>query len=331
MTEERNESSERRRFIRKLVALGGAGAALGLLQGNVNIPEAEAANGDSVKIGTTNTGTADTKLQTSSANAFIGESSSTSGRGLFGSASASSGGTYGVYGQSVSTGGTGVIGSANASSGTTYGVQGVATSPSGTGVYGYASHSTGTNYALYGKSSSTNGKAVYGLASAGSGTTYGVYGQSNSTGGVGVYGVTGAGSGANYGVMGVSPSTSGTGVYGSAPAGSGTNYGVQGLSASSSGAGVYANNMVTNGTALKCHGHALPDADNAYNCGDSGKRWKLVRAKTVTSGDLVFENGYKVTEDESDGLTFLNSKGTKIASLDSKGNFHIRGKIIQDL
>ncbi len=51
----------------------------------------------------------------------------------------------------------------------------------------------------------------------------------------------------------------------------------------------------------------------------------------VTSGDLVFENGGRVTEDETAGLAFKNPDGDKIAVLDWNGNFHIKGKIMQDL
>jgi len=71
--------------------------------------------------------------------------------------------------------------------------------------------------------------------------------------------------------------------------------------------------------------------DNAYNCGDNSKRWKLVRAKTVTSGDLVFENGYRFTEDKHSGLLLLNQTGERIARFDDRGNLHIRGEIIKDL
>lgn len=323
--EDRNESSKRRGFIRKLIGLGGAGAVLGLLQGNVSIPKVEAANGDNLKIGTTNTGTADTKLQSSSTDVFIGQatatsgvtsglrgrSDSTSGRGVYGWASASTGDTRGVHGKSDSSGGFGATG--------------------GIGVYGEAPASSGTTRGVYGVSASTSGTGVHGIASARSGTTYGVYGESNSTGGRGVYGFAFASSGTNYGVMGMSQSASGTGVYGWTSYRSGTNYGVYGKCLSASGVGVYAYNDAAGGQALKCHGHAVPDADNAYNCGQNGARWKLVRAVTVTPGDLVFENGYRVTEDEKAGLAFKNDAGEKIAALDRQGNLHIKGKIIQDL
>ena len=58
---------------------------------------------------------------------------------------------------------------------------------------------------------------------------------------------------------------------------------------------------------------------------------KLVRAVTITPGDLVFENNFKMTEDEKAGLAFKNDAGEKIAVLDQEGNLHIKGRLIQDL
>jgi len=82
-------------------------------------------------------------------------------------------------------------------------------------------------------------------------------------------------------------------------------------------------------TLIDPSGNLLPAADNQYNCGDATHRWKLVRAETLTPGDLVFENGLRATE-EGDGLAFLNRQGRKIAVLDSEGNFRIKGKFIED-
>jgi hypothetical protein len=99
-----------------------------------------------------------------------GLSSSFSGMGVFGIATADSGPTYGVYGTSDSTSGRGVYGYATADSGTTYGVYGISNSPDGYGVYGTAP-TTGT----------------VGIATAASGETYGVYGESESPSGYGGY------------------------------------------------------------------------------------------------------------------------------------------------
>jgi len=202
----------------------------------------------------------------------------------------------GVHGDVIS--GRGVVGGASASSGTTYGVDGWSDSTSGKGVRGWATAGSGTTFGVYGESYSTSGTGVLGKASASSGSTRGVYGQSNSTSGVGVYGLHAAGSGAGYGLLGKTNSSSG--------------YALRTVGTSAFG------------------GTILPTSDNAYNCGSSSKRWKLVRAVTITPGDLVFENGVKATE-EGDGLAFINPKGSKIAVLDREGNLHIKGQVIQDL
>jgi len=188
--------------------------------------------------------------------------------------------------------------------------------------------------------SSKNAQAILGYASAEDATGgIGVLGQANGRTGVGVQGVATAktGTGETGGPIGVSGESSasdrGYGVMGNASAQSGINFGVFGVSASPQGAGVYAwNNTTTKGggDALRCEGHAMPEYDNRYNLGDSKRRWKLIRGVTITPGDLVFENGVRTSE-ENDGLAFFNPKGTKIALLDSKGNFHIKGKIIKDL
>ena len=39
---------------------------------------------------------------------------------------------------------------------------------------------------------------------------------------------------------------------------------------------------------ITADGHLLPYTDNAYNCGDDTHRWALVRAVTVTQGDIGF-------------------------------------------
>jgi len=65
--------------------------------------------------------------------------------------------------------------------------------------------------------------------------------------------------------------------------------------------------------------------------GVAGKRWASIRAVSITQGDLIFENGYRVTEDKGSGLVFLNDEGERIAKPDRKGKLHIRGDIIKDL
>lgn len=46
----------------------------------------------------------------------------------------------------------------------------------------------------------------------------------------------------------------------------------------------------------------IPSADNQGGIGSTARRWQLVRAVTVTSGDFMFENGWRLTEAENLGL-----------------------------
>jgi len=87
-----------------------------------------------------------------------------SGDGIWGVASATTGGNVGVYGLSYATSGYGVFGSANV------GVSGLSASTPGFGVAGVASATTGTNYGVFGQTSSPSGYGVYyngGLAGTG--------------------------------------------------------------------------------------------------------------------------------------------------------------------
>jgi hypothetical protein len=142
-----------------------------------------------------------------------GVSSASTGRGVYGQATATSGNTYGVWGYNASTDGRGVYGYAVASTGTTYGVYGESSSTSGMGVYGWAAATTGNTNGVFGESSSPQGQGVYGRATASSGFAYGVYGQSSSTTGTGVCGLASASTGGTTGVLGTAVSTSGFGVW----------------------------------------------------------------------------------------------------------------------
>jgi hypothetical protein len=55
-----------------------------------------------------------------------------------------------------------------------------------------------------------------------------------------------------------------------------------------------------------------------------------VHIPNLGTGDINFANGVVATE-EGDGLAFVNRKGKKIAVLDDEGNFHIKGKVMEDL
>jgi len=193
------------------------------------------------------------------------------------------------------------------------GVYGRVDSTAGTGVSGYATAASGTTNGVYGRSDSPNGRGVYGYTTAGTGSAIGVYGQCASTSGIAIYGYASALTGTTKGVYGRTSSPNGRGVEGLA-----------------TGGGVGGRFQSDTGPAVEAQGDMLPSSDDLYNCGKDGRRWKLLRAVTVTPGDLVFENGVRATE-EGEGLAFVNPRGKKIAVLDDEGNFHIKGKIIQDL
>jgi hypothetical protein len=59
----------------------------------------------------------------------------------------------------------------------------------------------------------------------------------------------------------------------------------------------------------------LPGADAVGDIGNATNRWSLVRAVTITPGDLVFENGWRITEEGQDGLKILDPEGREVLSL----------------
>lgn len=73
-------------------------------------------------------------------------------------------------------------------------------------------------------------------------------------------------------------------------------------------------------------GDAVPGMD----LGIVGARWASVRAANVYSGDLGFENGFRVTE-EGDGLAFFNPLNQKVAVLDGSGNLRLKGTVYEGM
>jgi hypothetical protein len=107
-----------------------------------------------------------------------------------------------VRGQTASSSGSGVFGFASATTGANHGVYGVSDSTNGRAVEGYAPATTGISYGVLGWNSSTSGRAVVGVAYASTGTNYGVYGSTNSPSGYGVYYVGGlAGTGTKSAIV----------------------------------------------------------------------------------------------------------------------------------
>jgi hypothetical protein len=143
-----------------------------------------------------------------------GQSNSTTGRGVYGFATASTGQAYGGFFRSLSNQGTGVFAISDATSGVTAGIRGQAASTNGVGIWGIANAPTGNTAGIRGQANSTFGSGVIALANAGSGFTNGIFGESVSPDGAGVSGLASSDSGVNYGVYGETDSTgNGYGVY----------------------------------------------------------------------------------------------------------------------
>lgn len=104
-----------------------------------------------------------------------------------------------VYAENTASSGTGVVGEASATSGNTFGVRGLNRSSGGTGVYGWAGSATsgtdGRPYGVYGYSNS--GYGVYGVTLGDWSNISGVYGKAVMDHANGVNGVNTAG---GYGV-----------------------------------------------------------------------------------------------------------------------------------
>ena len=76
----------------------------------------------------------------------------------------------------------------------------------------------------------------------------------------------------------------------------------------------------------------LPLADNTYDLGSSGLRWRNIYVVNTYTGDVVFQNGWKITEyDENgklmDGLRILDKNGEEIFKITEDG-LYFKGKKI---
>jgi uncharacterized protein with PIN domain len=96
---------------------------------------------------------------------------------LYGQITSSAGTTYGVKGQTTSTTGAGVFGYNLATTGLAYGVLGQTVSTEGTAFFGRAVAATGATIGLRGHADSTSGTGILGQATATSGTTTGIVGR----------------------------------------------------------------------------------------------------------------------------------------------------------
>jgi len=158
-----------------------------------------------------------------------------------------------IFGQTASTTGIALAGTATATTGSTTGVAGTVSSPNGAGVSGYNSATSGTGVGvsagadspvgsgLFAYNNATTGQAVGVSAESASPAGIGVLGQDDQPGGVGVGGYSGATTGGGLGLNGYSASTAGIGVNGYAGAATGTGIGVQAGVTSPQGIALLAN------------------------------------------------------------------------------------------
>jgi hypothetical protein len=86
---------------------------------------------------------------------------------------------------------------------------------------------------------------------------------------------------------------------------------------------------------LDINGHILPTQDNTFVLGTEGLRWSLVRAVTITPGDLILSDRvtgkelYKIHESPTLGIFFDDFRtGERLMRLDPDGNLHLKGKVI---
>lgn len=169
---------------------------LGVAAGLALVPRAAAAaSGDPVRAGQSVGCTGTTQITT------------TTGTGLRGRATATSGDVMGLHGVTASPGGAGVFGVNMASTGVpANGVVGQSLSTHGVGVYGVAATATGPTIGVRGRTNSPTSTAVKGEAVTNEGSAIGVSGESSAPGGYGVFGYAKATAGVNYGVYGRSDS-----------------------------------------------------------------------------------------------------------------------------
>ena len=86
--------------------------------------------------------------------------------------------------------------------------------------------------------------------------------------------------------------------------------------------------FIINGTT----GSVVPGANNTGGIGTDLLRWASIYGVSVYSGDVIFENKFRITEgdkfgEETGSLVFVNSSSEKIMKLDSQGNLWIKGEV----
>ena len=234
------------------------------------------------------------------------QGSSVSGFGVVGSASATSGQTFGVVGNAYSPDGYAVNGYNLATSGNAIGVWGLSASPTGVGVRGEG------NIGVVGSSSSSAGYAVSGDNLATTGYAIGVHGKTSSSNGVAIWGdaTTGA---SGTGVAGFSNSW--TGVYGQST----TSTGVWGKS--NSWVGVYGESQSQSGVwGRSVSGHGVYGEGN-YN-GVHG-----ITTNSSNYGVAGYNNsgGTGVLGSGTDGVRAVATSGIGVSASTASGLYAVVG------
>ena len=208
------ENLGRRRFVRKLLVIGGAAGIAGILANkvpsNAPVERVFAASGGDMIIDGNNTGSSGTVLTTPAS--WTGPSFETNNQSTSASGAA-------IFGQIASPDGFGVMGINTATSGLSTGVWGQAAGNEANAVYGESTSvaNSGSAIGVYGTHHAANGAAVWGDDFADSPNSFGTVGTTPSTmGGTGVAGFAYATSGANAGVFGSTTAPQGAGTQGNA-------------------------------------------------------------------------------------------------------------------
>lgn len=243
----------------------------------------------------------------------VGELSNSSGVGVYGENTASSGENFGVKGVTSSSdfGAAGVYGKGNDKAG---GVLAEAKN-------NYAVTALSTNSAgVYSETEASGVSSINGINTASSGTSFGVFGRtsSNGTNAAAVKGQATASSGEPVGVFGTTGSsdTGSVGVKGVAKSNSGSVHGVEGQTNSPEGYGLYTpddaqvdGDLSTNGSVSISTLGATPYLDNLQDIVDDGNGFKTVQF------DEIFENDFGAGFDSSTGKFTLQENGTYLIKI----------------
>jgi hypothetical protein len=239
---------------------------------------------------------------------------------LYGQITGSAGTSYGVKGQTTSTTGAGVFGYNLGATGLAYGVLGQTASTEGTAFFGRAVATTGATIGLRGHADSTSGTGIMGQATATSGTTTGIVGRVFSAAGTAlVVDNTQGGkllSGQVNGVEKLSVDGSGNlttsgSVTASSFLGGGTLSGTQLISTVASGTAPLS---ITSNTLVPSLNADLLDGFNAAAFQPAGSYATLgantfTATQTISSGDLSVSSGNVSLPQTTSGSTGVVKRG----------------------